>query len=89
MPIGWGNNEQQFYTDSAHSAVVTELDGLGVLQITARRDSANGVQPYTSAKLITQGLHAFSPSGDLPSGIRVEARAKMPPGTLCSFCQTA
>ena len=83
--VGWGNNEQQYYTDSAHNVAVTELDGLGVLQITAYRESVNGVQPYSSAKLITEGLHAFSPVAEAPGGIRVEARAKMPAGKLSIF----
>ena len=82
MSAGWGNNEQQYYADSAHNAVVMKLDGLGVLQVTAYCESINGVQPYSSAKLITEGLHAFSPTSDAVLGIRVEARAKMQQVTL-------
>lgn len=76
---GWGNNELEYYTDAVSNAKVTTLDGIGVLQITARKESANGVQPYTSAKLVTQGLQSFTPKSSA-KGIRVAVRALMPEG---------
>ncbi|KAL3146998.1 hypothetical protein ABBQ38_014965 [Trebouxia sp. C0009 RCD-2024] len=76
---GWGNNELEFYTDAVSNAQVTTHDGVGVLQITARKESANGVQPYTSAKLVTQGLQSFTPKNS-PKGIRFAVRALMPEG---------
>ncbi|KDD76109.1 hypothetical protein H632_c351p0, partial [Helicosporidium sp. ATCC 50920] len=46
---GWGNNEQEYYTDSGNLAVSN-----GVLSITAKRESMNG-QDFTSARINSQG----------------------------------
>jgi len=65
---GWGNNELQYYTSRTQNASVSG----GILQITARSESYGG-QPYTSARLKTQGK--FSQAGG-----RFEIRAALPTG---------
>ena len=68
---GWGNNEQEFYTDS--NATVSD----GVLTIAARKehysDPVQGEYEYTSARLSTQ--HKFSVCGG-----RIEVRARCDSG---------
>ena len=68
---GWGNNEQEFYTDS--NAMVKD----GVLTIAARKehytDPVQGEYEYTSARLSTQ--HLFSTCGG-----RIEVRARCDAG---------
>ena len=68
---GWGNNEQEFYTDS--NASVSD----GVLTIAARKehysDPVQGEYEYTSARLSTQ--HKFSACGG-----RIEVRARCDSG---------
>ena len=68
---GWGNNEQEFYTDS--NASVSN----GVLTISARKehysDPVQGEYEYTSARLSTQ--HRFSTCGG-----RIEVRARCDSG---------
>ncbi len=63
---GWGNNEEQYYTDRAENVVVDN----GNLIITAQREDFMG-SSYTSARLKTQGLYNFKYG-------RVEVRAKLP-----------
>jgi beta-glucanase (GH16 family) len=63
---GWGNNEKQYY--QASNATVAN----GELVITARKQAVGGM-PYTSARLITQGLRQFTYG-------RMEARIKVPLG---------
>ena len=65
---GWGNNELQYYTNSAQNASVAD----GKLTITARKESFGGKE-YTSARLVTRG------KGDFLYG-RFEIRAKLPAG---------
>lgn len=60
---GWGNGEEQTYTDSADNVIV---EG-GSLKIMAKADGAS----YTSARLKSQGLYDFTYG-------RVEVRAKLP-----------
>lgn len=68
---GWGNNEQEFYTDS--NASVHD----GILTIAARSekytDPVQGEYDYTSARLSTQ--HLFSTCGG-----RIEVRARCDSG---------
>ena len=68
---GWGNNEQEFYTDS--NASVHD----GILTIAARKekysDPVQGEYEYTSARLSTQ--HLFSTCGG-----RIEVRARCDSG---------
>ena len=68
---GWGNNEQEFYTDSNAS-----VHG-GILTIAARKehysDAVQGDYEYTSARLSTQ--HLFSVCGG-----RIEVRARCDAG---------
>lgn len=68
---GWGNNEQEFYTDS--NARVHD----GILTIEARKehysDAVQGEYDYTSARLSTQ--HKFSVCGG-----RIEVRARYDAG---------
>ncbi|MGB0878980.1 MAG: family 16 glycosylhydrolase [Polaribacter sp.] len=63
---GWGNGESQTYTNNAENV---KVEG-GSLKIIAK---ANG-GGYTSARLKTQGLYAFTYG-------RVEVRAKLPAAT--------
>lgn len=65
---GWGNNEQQFYTDRSENIVV---EG-GLLKITARRESFSGSE-FTSARINTKGKFSFLYG-------RAEMRAKLPTG---------
>jgi beta-glucanase (GH16 family) len=74
---GWGNAEDESYTDSADNAA---LDGQGSLLITARTEPLttslncwNGPCAFTSARLLTKGKF------DLTYG-RVEARLRLPFG---------
>lgn len=68
---GWGNNEQEFYTDK--NASVSD----GVLTIAARKenytDEVQGSYEYTSSRLSTQ--HKFSTCGG-----RIEVRSKCDSG---------
>lgn len=65
---GWGNNEQQYYTNSTDNARVAD----GKLSITARKEEKEG-NAYTSARLVTKG------KGDFLYG-RFEVKAKLPTG---------
>lgn len=73
---GWGNNEQQYYTDSTRNAA---HDGSGNLVITARRENPAGYSchygpcQYTSARLLTSGIFTQQYG-------RFEARMKLPRG---------
>lgn len=52
---GWGNNEQQYYTNRSDNAYVSG----GALHIRAKRESYGGMN-YTSARLITNGKFTFT-----------------------------
>ncbi|MEL1245844.1 glycoside hydrolase family 16 protein [Flavobacterium sp. DGU11] len=65
---GWGNNEQQYYTNSAENVVVAD----GKLVITAKKQTLNG-SPYTSARLVSDGKYSFKYG-------RAVIRAKLPTG---------
>lgn len=65
---GWGNNEQQYYTDRAENVSVED----GMLKIMARLESFEGSN-YTSGRIITKGKF------DQRYG-RFEARIKLPWG---------
>ena len=67
LPPGWGNNEQQWYTEE--NATVAD----GFLTITARKESVEPGYNFTSAR-----LRSFR-KGDWTYG-RMEMRAKMPLG---------
>lgn len=71
---GWGNNEQQYYTDSPANIWVSG----SCLHIAARRENSplqfEHCYPYTSARIDTKGLFSFCYG-------RVELRAKCPLGT--------
>jgi beta-glucanase (GH16 family) len=73
---GWGNDEEQTYTDSTANA---SLDGQGHLVITARRENVTGPdgipRRYTSARLTTEGKVLVQP------GSYVEASIRPPVGT--------
>ncbi len=64
---GWGNNEEQYYTDSEKNAYVDN----GVLTITAIKERT-GNKNYSSARLVTKGMADFTYG-------YVEISAKMPP----------
>lgn len=72
---GWGNNEKEYYTNSAQNI---SLNGQGQLAIVARTAPAGltcyyGPCRYTSAKIHTRGKMTALPG-------RVEARVKLPLG---------
>ncbi len=66
---GWGNEEEQFYTQARTQNARVED---GFLTIEARREYKEG-RPYTSARLVTKG------KGDWTYG-RFEVRARLPSG---------
>jgi beta-glucanase (GH16 family) len=70
---GWGNHELESYTSRPENAKIVA----GNLVITARQENHTGVdgitQPYTSARLKTQGLFAQAYG-------RFEARIRIPKG---------
>ena len=65
---GWGNNEEQYYTDRPENVRVED----GVLKIVAQRESFSGAE-YTSTRLVTENKFEFTYG-------RVEFRAKLPEG---------
>lgn len=65
---GWGNSEQQYYTDRTENA---RIEG-GQLIIEARREDFGG-RLYTSARLKTQGKKEWTYG-------KIEARIKVPDG---------
>ncbi len=65
---GWGNGEAQYYTSRSENVRVEN----GLLVIEARQERFENSY-YTSARLLTQGLHAFQYG-------RIEARIKVPNG---------
>jgi beta-glucanase (GH16 family) len=73
---GWGNNEQEYYTNSTRNAA---MDGGGNLVITARRENPSNFQcyygtcQYTSARLLTSATFTRAYG-------RFEARMKLPRG---------
>ena len=66
IPAGWGNNELEYYLPDNAQLVN------GVLEITARRESAEGFN-FTSARINTRDRFAFKYG-------RIEARIKLPSG---------
>ncbi|WP_168731243.1 family 16 glycosylhydrolase [Robertkochia marina] len=65
---GWGNGEQQWYTNEPDNIIVED----DVLKITAKAEARNGYN-YTSARITTKNKFAFTYG-------RVEVRAKLPEG---------
>ncbi len=65
---GWGNGEEQYYTDRADNVIVED----GLLKITAKKETFGGAS-YTSARLLTQDKLEFTYG-------KVEVRAKLPAG---------
>lgn len=65
---GWGNNEQQYYTDRPENVRVED----GMLQITAKKESFEG-SSYTSARILTRGTFQSTYG-------RYEASIKLPWG---------
>ncbi|MBK8089728.1 MAG: family 16 glycosylhydrolase [Chitinophagaceae bacterium] len=65
---GWGNAEQQNYTNRADNVIVSN----GTLKITAKAESYNG-SAYTSARLLSKDKFSFKYG-------KVEVRAKLPIG---------
>jgi len=65
---GWGNNEQEYYTDRPENSKIDN----GNLLIIARKEAYFG-KNYTSARMKTQGLQNFTYG-------KIEARIKAPVG---------
>lgn len=68
LPAGWGNNEQQYYTDRPENIKVED----GLLHITALRENFQG-SSYTSARITTKGKIEQRYG-------RIEARMQLPWG---------
>lgn len=68
LPAGWGNNEQQYYTNRAVNSFVAD----GILHIVALQENFAG-HSYTSARLRSLNLQQFLYG-------RMEARIKLPVG---------
>ncbi|MDQ3004909.1 MAG: glycoside hydrolase family 16 protein [Chloroflexota bacterium] len=67
---GWGNQEWEVYTDRPENVRIEN----GMLVIEAREEEATfSGRPYSSARIKTQGLHAWQYG-------RIEARIKLPYG---------
>ena len=67
---GWGNQEWEAYTDRPENVRIEN----GMLVIEARQEEATfSGRPYSSARIKTQGLHAWQYG-------RIEARIKLPYG---------
>lgn len=69
---GWGNQEEQYYTDRVENVCYTSHQGTGCLKITALKDGYGGTT-YSSARIKTQGLFEQQYG-------RFEARMKLPYG---------
>lgn len=67
---GWGNQEQEAYTN--HPENVRVENGMLVIEARKEETSVSGY-PYSSARIKTQGLHAWQYG-------RIEARIKLPSG---------
>lgn len=65
----WGNNEQQYYTDSSENVGVQD----GCLYITAKNETAED-RNYTSARILTRNKFSFTYG-------YIEAKMKLPEGT--------
>jgi len=65
---GWGNNEQEYYTNRAQNVQVTG----GNLEITALKESYGGMN-YTSGRIKSKNLKQFTYG-------KIEARIKLPSG---------
>ncbi|MCQ0112021.1 glycoside hydrolase family 16 protein [Zhouia amylolytica] len=65
---GWGNGEQQYYTDRSDNVKVED----GFLKITAKKETYEG-KSYTSARIKTQGKFSFTYG-------KLEILAKLPNG---------
>lgn len=65
---GWGNNEEQWYTDASSNIAVEN----GVLRITALKETIE-TKEYSSARINTKGKFEFTYG-------KVEVRAKLPGG---------
>ena len=74
LPVGWGNNEMQIYTESINNSGITTDNEMSVLYITALSDGDGG---YTSAKL--HSLPLSSNATGITFG-KIEVKAKMPQG---------
>lgn len=78
---GWGNSEEEYYTDSPENAAV----GDGTLTITAKKDNRYGTN-YTSARLrtVTEEIVDGKAEKGTPLQIgtygRIEAKMKLPTG---------
>lgn len=65
---GWGNNEEQYYTNRPENVIVQN----GVLKIRTIKETYSG-SPYTSARILTKDKFSFKYG-------KVEFRAKLPVG---------
>lgn len=79
---GWGNQEEEYYTDSAENSSV----GDGTLTITAKKDSRYAGSNYTSARLrtvtedIVDGKAGKGTALQAAAYGKIEAKMKMPAG---------
>ena len=69
LPVGWGNDEEQRYTDAPENARIQQEGSQSVLAISALKEGAE----YTASKLTTQNKF------EMRYGL-LEVKAKMPQG---------
>lgn len=65
---GWGNAEEQYYTNRSDNVIVSN----GTLKITAKKEAYSG-SAYTSARLLSKDKFSFKYG-------KIEARIKLPAG---------
>ena len=70
LPVGWGNNERQIYTENADNSGIENDGELSALFIRALSDGNGG---FTSAKMTTKNFFSMRFG-------RIDIKAKMPKG---------
>ena len=69
LPVGWGNNELQFYTNASQNSYLEDISDDNAALVIEATESASG--EYHSAKLTTSGLRSFRYG-------KIDARIKLP-----------
>ncbi|GAB6090221.1 glycoside hydrolase family 16 protein [Spirochaeta dissipatitropha] len=69
---GWGNHELQYYTNDEQNVFIRD-NKLVIRAVKESRSDALGSGSYTSARLVTRGLHSWKYG-------RIEARMRLPEG---------
>ena len=69
LPVGWGNNELQLYTNASQNSYLEDISDDNAALVIEATESAPG--EYRSAKLTTSGLRSFRYG-------KIDARIKLP-----------